>query len=68
MAGYNQLYAYPYPGGNATIDRMHDGTTDIWIVNGIAGRKVLLFPPGTTEEEALENYVSKYGRRRKKAA
>lgn len=58
-----QSYAMPYPGGNATIDRLHDGTTDIWIVNGAKGRKVLLLAVGTTEQQALENYTERFGNR-----
>lgn len=58
-----QSYAMPYPGGNETIDRLHDGTTDIWIVNGAKGRKVLLLPIGTTEQQALENYAERFGNR-----
>ena len=52
--------AYPYAGGNETIDRLHDGKTDIWVVNGSKGRKILLLPLGTTENEAIYAYKDKY--------
>lgn len=57
----SRVNASPYAGGNETIDRLHDGTTDIWIVNGVKGRKVLLLPPGCSEEEAITTYKERYG-------
>lgn len=60
--GYSRAYAQRYVhGSNETIDRLHDGQTDIWIVNGIKGRKVLLMPPGTTQDEAKAHYDDLYG-------
>lgn len=64
MAGrakYSRAYAERYTGGNDTIDRLHDGKSEIWIVNGIKGRKILLLERGTREEEAKKVYDDRYG-------
>lgn len=63
MSNPKSFYATKYEGGNATIDRLHDGESDIWMVNGRKGRKVLLMPIGATNQEAKDEYVRRHGKK-----
>lgn len=58
---YSRAYAELYKGGNETIDRLHDGSSEVWIVNGVKGRRILLLDHGTTKAEAKAVYDERFG-------
>lgn len=52
-----------YEGGNEIIDRLHDGSQAIWLVNGAVGRRVLLLPLDSTAADAQDAYEKRFGNR-----
>lgn len=52
--------AYPYEGTNQTINKLHDGLTDLWVVNGSRGRHIIHTPKGSDREHAVYLYKKKY--------
>lgn len=57
----NRKDVYPYPGGNEIIDRLLDGTENLWIANGPVGRRIMYMPEGATVEDAQAEYIRKFG-------
>ena len=51
---------YKYAGGNEAIDRFADPSEELWIVNAKAGRKVVILPPGSTEDDAWGRYEERF--------
>lgn len=51
---------HKYQGGNEAIDRFHDPDEEIWIVNGSAGRKVLILEPDSTDDDAWQVYQDRW--------
>lgn len=51
---------YAYTGGNEIVNRLTEPDEELWVVNGKAGRRIVIVPPGSTAEDAWSAYAGRY--------
>jgi hypothetical protein len=54
-----QIHKYE-AGMNPTIDRLRDEDEEVWVVNSAAGRRVVILPLDSTEEDAWNTYQDRF--------